>query len=356
MKTEMVSVDKVIPYARNPRNNETAITKVAASIQEFGFRQPIVVDKNMVIVVGDTRVKAAKKLGMTHVPIHVATNLTEQQCKAYRIADNKTNEDATWDNELLGLELSEIDDLFTGFSPEETDWLTLDSKPDQDDIPELPEQTFVQQGDIFILGNHKLICGDSTKEDTYKLLFADDKVKCKLVFTSPPYNMGRDFLYGKGKDNKVSSSYINFNLGVMRLCGKYTKGLFFWNMSYNKKTRWEFIEIVYKMIKELDMNFMELITWHKKHAIPIGKSTNMLTRMTEQIYVLDNEDDEDIEHFGLVNNDERVVFNKTTALRFSSKFEAKRRTSLGEPSFASRRLAFELTSCELHFSIQKLAK
>ena len=121
MKSEMnvqeMDIEKVIPYARNPRRNDDAIDMVAASLKEFGFQQPIVVDEDMVVIVGHTRLRAAKKLGYTKVPVQVAKGLSEQQVKAYRIMDNKSNEQAVWDTTLLALEFSEIEDkALTGFT------------------------------------------------------------------------------------------------------------------------------------------------------------------------------------------------------------------------------------------------
>jgi ParB/RepB/Spo0J family partition protein len=101
MKVELIEIGRVIPYARNPRRNENAITKVAASIKEYGFRQPIVVDEEMVIIAGHTRLQAAQSLGLKKVPVHVADGLTQAQIKANRLADNRTHEDAEWDEELL---------------------------------------------------------------------------------------------------------------------------------------------------------------------------------------------------------------------------------------------------------------
>lgn len=108
MRVEMMGVDKLIPYARNPRKNDGAVDAIAASIKEFGFRQAIVVDEEMVILVGHTRLKAAQKLGLKQVPVHIAEGLTEPQKKAYRIADNRTGEIAEWDNDLLALELEDL--------------------------------------------------------------------------------------------------------------------------------------------------------------------------------------------------------------------------------------------------------
>jgi ParB-like chromosome segregation protein Spo0J len=110
MKIEQWDIEKVKPYDRNPRRNDKAVEAVAKSIREFGFRQPIVVDKDGVIVVGHTRYKAALKLGLATVPVHVAADLSPQQARAYRIADNRTNETAEWDVDLLPIELGELRD------------------------------------------------------------------------------------------------------------------------------------------------------------------------------------------------------------------------------------------------------
>ncbi len=120
MKVELIDIGRVVPYVRNPRRNENAITKVAASIKEYGFRQPIVVDEELVIIAGHTRLQAAQSLGLKKVPVHIATGLTQAQIKAYRLADNRTHEDAEWDEELLAIELGELDELgfdldLTGF-------------------------------------------------------------------------------------------------------------------------------------------------------------------------------------------------------------------------------------------------
>ena len=114
MKVEQFTIDSLIPYARNPRRNQLAISKVVASIKEFGFRQPIVVDSDYVVVVGHTRLEAAKILGLDEVPVHVAKDMTPAQAKAYRLADNRTGEDATWDFELLTLEIDDLHEQFDG--------------------------------------------------------------------------------------------------------------------------------------------------------------------------------------------------------------------------------------------------
>jgi ParB-like chromosome segregation protein Spo0J len=124
MKVELTETGRVIPYARNPRKNDVAITKVAASIKEYGFRQPIVVDEEMVIIAGHTRLQAAQLLGLKKVPVHVATGLTKAQIKAYRLADNRTHEDSEWDEELLAIELGDLKEL--GFDLDLTGFDTIE--------------------------------------------------------------------------------------------------------------------------------------------------------------------------------------------------------------------------------------
>lgn len=203
MTVAMMPVDCLIPYARNPRKNDSAVDAVAASIKEFGFRQPVVVDDDMVILVGHTRVKAAKKLGMIEVPVHVATGLTETQKKAYRIADNRLNEIAEWDDDLLALELEDLRmedfDLGTdalGFDDGEIDGLlaSLDATPegntDPDEVPEPPAVPVTKLGDVWLLGRHRLMCGDSTDADCVARLMAGGKAH--LMVTDPPYGVEYD--------------------------------------------------------------------------------------------------------------------------------------------------------------------
>jgi DNA modification methylase len=196
MKIEFRRLSTVIPYEQNPRLNDTAVDAVARSIQEFGFRQPIVVDEAGVIVVGHTRWKAAQKLGLASVPVHVAEDLSPEQIRAYRIADNKTNELADWNLDLLPLELSQLaeagfdlsllsfsqDELAKLFGPEVKDGLT-----DPDEIPAPPEVATTQPGDLWLLGDHRLLCGDSAKSDDVDRLL--DGAAVHLVNTDPPYNV-----------------------------------------------------------------------------------------------------------------------------------------------------------------------
>ena len=166
------------------------------SIREFGFRQLIVVDTEGVIICGHTRFKAAQKLGLTEVPVHVAKDLTPAQIKAYRIADNKTADLAVWDYELLPIELSELQGMdidleLLGFSKDDLAKLldpgVKDGLTDPDEVPEPPDKAITQPGDLWILGDHRLFCGDSSKLEDVDRLVADATIQ--LVNTDPPYNV-----------------------------------------------------------------------------------------------------------------------------------------------------------------------
>lgn len=196
MKIELRALDAVKPYERNPRINDAAVDAVAESIRRFGFRQPIVIDTGGVIVCGHTRWKAARKLGLDKVPVHVAKDLTPQQIKAYRIADNKTAELAEWNLDLLPLELAELRDAgidwsLLGFSADELSALfdpgVKTGLTDPDDVPEPPDAAITKPGDLWILGDHRLLCGDSASAaDVDRLL---DGESIHLVNTDPPYNV-----------------------------------------------------------------------------------------------------------------------------------------------------------------------
>jgi len=198
MKIEMRRLSEIKPYEKNPRVNDGAVDAVANSIREYGFRQPIVVDAEGVIIVGHTRWKAAQKLGLETVPVHVALDLPPEKVKAYRLADNKLAEMAEWDMELLPIELSElrgmdIDLGMLGFAPDELEKLLgagihgNEGLTDPDAVPDPPDAAVTQPGDLWVLGDHRLLCGDSSKaEDVDRLLGG---ARIQLVNTDPPYNV-----------------------------------------------------------------------------------------------------------------------------------------------------------------------
>jgi DNA modification methylase len=196
MQVELRPIGSIKPYENNPRVNDPGVEAVAASIQAFGFRQPIVVDEEGVIIVGHTRYKAALKLGLEMVPVHVAVGLTPAQAKAYRIADNQTATRSQWDDDKLPQELARLQEMdfdlnLTGFSADELMRL-LDSganagHADPDAVPEPPDEPITQPGDLWLLGKHRLLCGDSSNpEDVDRLL---DGAAIYLVNTDPPYNV-----------------------------------------------------------------------------------------------------------------------------------------------------------------------
>lgn len=199
MNIELKPIDSIKPYDRNPRKNDAAVPMVAKSIREFGFRQPIVVDEQGVIVVGHTRYKAAQQLGLTEVPVHVAVGLTEEQAKAYRIADNQTAALSTFDTDLLPLELKDLEAMgvdltITAFSDAELDQL-LGRGPavgltDPNEVPDPPAEPITQRGELIIMGGHRLLCGDSTSiEDVRRLM---DGQRAALFATDPPYLVDYD--------------------------------------------------------------------------------------------------------------------------------------------------------------------
>ena len=190
-------IDLLIPYAKNARvHDEAQIAQIAGSIKEFGFNNPVLIDKDNGIIAGHGRVMAARKLGLTEVPTILLDHLNETQRKAYILADNRIAINSTWDNEMLSLELMDIKDdvslAMLGFSVDELDALLnptqlTDGLTDEDAVPEVPIEPTTKLGDIYQLGNHRLMCGDSTSIDAVEKLM--DGQKADMVFTDPPYGV-----------------------------------------------------------------------------------------------------------------------------------------------------------------------
>ena len=197
MKIVQKKVDSLIPYIKNSRtHSDEQVAQIAASIKEFGWTNPILVDGTNGIIAGHGRLLAARKLGYKDVPTIELSELTETQKKAYIIADNRLALNAGWDNEMLALELGEIGDLgfdldLTGFTADEIAALTPEQiEPgltDEDEVPELPEQPVTVLGDVWVLGKHRLMCGDSTSIDAVDTLMAGQKAD--ILFTDPPYGI-----------------------------------------------------------------------------------------------------------------------------------------------------------------------
>ena len=202
MEVRNLKIDEIKPYENNPRNNLDAVDATANSIKEFGWQQPIVVDKDMVIIAGHTRYLAAKKLGCDTVPVVVASNLSDEQVRAYRLADNKTGELAEWDFKLLDDELQNILDIDMGDFGFELDISEDKEEVKEDDFDEeVPEEPKSKLGQIYQLGRHRLMCGDSTNSESVKKLLGG--VQADLLLTDPPYNVDYSSKDFGGKDSKT---------------------------------------------------------------------------------------------------------------------------------------------------------
>ena len=206
MKIVQQKIADLIPYAKNSRTHSDAqVAQIAASIKEFGWTNPILVDGDKGIIAGHGRLMAARKLGMEEVPVIELKDMTELQKKAYIIADNQLAMNSGWDTGLLTIELTELQnegfnlDLI-GFDPKELDKLLepeiVEGLTDEDSVPEVPEEPKTKPGDIYELGNHRLMCGDSTNIDAVGALMQDQLAD--LVFTDPPYNVAYS---GRGENN-----------------------------------------------------------------------------------------------------------------------------------------------------------
>lgn len=193
-----IPVAQLIPYARNARvHSDEQVAQIAASIREFGFLNPIIVDGDNGIIAGHGRIMAARILGLESLPCIEAAHLTEAQRKAYMLADNKLALNAGWDNDLLRVELGELGEMgfdldLTGFSVDEIEALEVEPEPaqgltDEDAVPEPPDKPVTVDGDVWLLGGHRLMCGDSTSIDAVERLMAGEKAD--MLITDPPYNV-----------------------------------------------------------------------------------------------------------------------------------------------------------------------
>jgi len=221
-KIEWRSVDKLIPYAKNARtHSDEQVAQIAGSIKEFGFNNPVLVDKDNSVIAGHGRLMAARKLGMDKVPVVELEHLTESQRKAYVLADNRIALNSGWDTSMLSLELQDLkDDIdlsLLGFDPDELDALLnpieeTEGLTDEDAVPDVPDEPKTKLGDIYILSNHRLMCGDSTSiDDVDKLM---DGKPVDLIFTDPPYNVAFNGRSGKHdvikNDNLSEADFATF--------------------------------------------------------------------------------------------------------------------------------------------------
>ncbi|SDN78160.1 site-specific DNA-methyltransferase [Acetanaerobacterium elongatum] len=224
-RLEKVHIDRLVPYARNARtHSKEQILQLRASLREFGFVNPVIVDKDLNIIAGHGRVLAAKEEGITEVPCVFVEHLTEAQKRAYIIADNRLAMNAGWDSEMLSVELAELqgadfDISLLGFDEAELNKLMCvaeNVKDDDFDVDaELKEPPITKLGDVWTLGRHRLVCGDSTKAETFDLLMAG--AKANLVITDPPYNVNYEGSAGKIKnDNMANDAFYHFLLAAFQ--------------------------------------------------------------------------------------------------------------------------------------------
>lgn len=255
-------IGDLVPYARNSRtHSEAQVAQIAASIKEFGWTNPVLLDGANGIIAGHGRVMAAQKLGEKQVPTIELGHLDEHQKRAYIIADNKLALNAGWDDEMLSLEISDLKDAgydlrFTGFTQDEINQLGDEPKEgltDEDAIPEVKDEPKTKHGNIYQLGDHILMCGDSTNEkDVAKLVsyFGDEHKHC---ISDPPYGIAYDpktVKYGMIKNDDVFLDYIG-------LAKKYTNGFFFMWTSYQVVDEW------INRVKQDFEKVTNLIIWHK---------------------------------------------------------------------------------------------
>ena len=212
----MKKISELKDYENNPRKNDKAVDAVANSINSFGFKVPVIIEPDGTIIAGHTRVKASKKLGLEEVPCIIADDLTEDQVKAFRVADNKTAELADWDMDKLIDELKGIEMNMEQFGFDDLEKLLDRDVLEDEFVEELPEVAYAKKGDIFVFGKHRLMCGDSTKpEDVEKLR---DGALMDMVFTDPPYNVDYEGSTGMTiqNDKQSDEDFYNFLLNAFK--------------------------------------------------------------------------------------------------------------------------------------------
>ena len=326
MQTIDMAVKDIRPYENNPRRNDDAVDKVANSIREFGWQQPIVVDKDNVIIVGHTRWKAAKKLKLKTVPVVVA-DLSEEQAKAYRIADNSTGEIATWDYDLLVPEIQGLDYDMSEFGLDLTDTETDDEPVDvQEDDYEVPDTETMtaktKRGDVYKLGDHVLMCGDSTDaKDMSKLMGG---TKADIAFTSPPYNAhhldvtssaerGGKYQKCTGKkyladnDNRTDDEYFEFLRTNLDLLMDNAEEVFY-NIGVQAGSK----RTIARLLDKFSDEFKDLLYWKKTNPMPVI-AEGVISSAVELIIAFGLEGSRSFKHF-----DDRMFHGVVEGLSASS--------------------------------------
>mgnify|MGYP003968622611 CR=1 FL=1 len=295
MKIEQRLISELIPYANNARtHNAEQITQIASSIKEFGFNNPILIDKDNGIIAGHGRLEAAKKLNLTEAPTIRLDHLTNAQRKAFMLADNRIAVNSDWDTELLSLELKDLDadfdltmlgfdekELASLLNPEQVEGLT-----DEDAVPDVPDEPTTKLGDIWVLGDHRIMCGDATNgNDIDKLM---NGKKADISFTSPPYNMGKNAtLHGNTnlEDNKYQTynddnpEYLSLLINFTELQKEYSKYVFV-NLQHLAGNKIDLIDYQYSNKKD----YVDTIIWDKGHTAP-AMAENVLNSRFEYIFI-----------------------------------------------------------------------
>lgn len=305
--TETRKISELKNWESNPRTiSEEEFKKLKSSIDDLGNFEPLVINTDGTVLAGNQRLRVHIERGDNEVEVSVPEReLTEQEIKKIGLISNRHS--GEWDMDKLANEFEDVLEEL-GFDDLMPEVATEVEEDDYEEPEELPIR--VKLGEVWQLGKHRLMCGDSTKIEDVEKLMDGQNIKC--VFTSPPYNMGAD-LYAHYDDNKKSEEYIQFNMDVVNGWRKWLDGYLFWNISYNKNSRWEFLEIMYRIAKESSLKFLELIVWDKKTAMPVV-SNKQMTRTYEDILVVGDEDNirNDYEMFGLSTNRSDVFMNKRT--------------------------------------------
>lgn len=255
MEINMMNVEELIPYVNNPRDNDQAVDAVASSIKNFGFKVPIVIDSENEVIAGHTRLKAAKKLGMDQVPTIIADDLDENQVRAFRLADNRVGELADWDKEMLEVELLDIDGLdMEQFGFDELETLLEDDEVVEDEFDEeVPEEPKSKLGQIYQLGEHRLMCGDSTSVDDVEKLM--DGNKADMVFTDPPYNIAYQGVSDKRtiqNDKMDDDDFVDFLQQSIMVC----------DTAY-VCCSWQYAHLFKRAMTNLGMPPKAMIIWNK---------------------------------------------------------------------------------------------
>jgi DNA modification methylase len=298
MLIEQIGIETLIPYANNARTHSDAqVAQIAASIREFGFNNPVLIDEQSSIIAGHGRVLAARKLELDSVPCIRLNHLSETQRRAYIIADNKLAMNAGWDDELLALEFEGLGeegfdleltgftlDEIAGVSPKITEGLT-----DEDAVPEVPETPITKLGDVWLLGKHRVMCGDSTSIDAVEKLM--DGQKANMAFTSPPYNAGKsealsgnthsgDNKYGAYQDDKTQSEYLDLLIGFTNAWIGFCEFMAV-NLQQLAGNKTSFVDYMatYKG------NLIDVCIWDKGHAAP-AMAKNVLSSRFEYILLI----------------------------------------------------------------------